>query len=651
MSALALIVAATLAQAGTLRSDLALRGGGAGRSVVALSAWDKGGSQDWGVGIPSPTIDCAAVGTSSSASLQCSGATPSFAGSGQTAAGSPWWYRGDASVRPSIVLNGSTDYWDLGDVGDPDTDLAACVGWRNNATGVQSLWGKYAAAGKGWIIYTNTTAVVVEVCKAGPACTSITLAGANVAGAFTQACFGYDYVADGTSVLRLVVNGVAATAVTNAVGPIANVATTLRLGSDGYDERVNGAIRRGAIWTGADAPTSAAQLAQMVATQWGLAADKPSGTVATHARTDSTLCCPFSDAECYTVGPGAPCIHAPTYAGWASGGTVAGGIEVFGAAANALARSDDVSVSPWAKYGLGAASPTIGAAVAGPYGSNTGRSIAFAATNTGQYSIIEATLTGTAAPWTCSAWLRSDTPGTLYMGINIAGTGAYKACTVGTTFTRCSVTGTLTAATWAFDVGPDSRAATGQPSTQAALTATVADPQCTPTAYPVPYRATTGTAYSGSASTATTLTVPVALTDPARWAIGATGSMGSWATAFADLLALGTDGQANTAHLTSYNGGAYWQITDATAATKTWNIASHGYAAGSQHTWLGSSDGRFWADGALLATTASGTGTGVLSALPATLNIGYGGGASGGSLNINGLVSRVVQCKRAGGCR
>jgi hypothetical protein len=591
--------------------------------VVSLLALDQGGSQDWGAGIPSPTIDCAAVGTSSVAALQCSGATPSFAGTGQVAAGSPWWYRGDAAVRPSIALNGSTDWWDLGDVADPADDLAACVGWRNNATGVQSLWGKYAASGKGWIIYTNATSVVVEVCKAGPSCSSITLTGANVAGAFAKACFGYDYVADGTSVLRLVVNGVAATPVTNAVGPIANVATTLRLGSDGYDERVNGAIRRGAIWTGADAPTSAAQLAQLVATQNGLAHDKPAGTVASCSRSDSTYCGPFSDAEQFLLGPGFCCIHAPTYAGWASGGAVAGGVEVYGAGANALGYSETFANAVWVKSAGVTAADASASCPMSPL-AGTRMSLVTTDGEADQIAQDAATTPGRAV------WLARAT--------------GDSAC--GVTFGDATGDG---AQSLALTDGPLRYWSGGAGQTGLSVARPVGGcarwcmwlAQATAAVYPVPPRSTPGaTAYAGSASTATTLTVPVAPS-------GVTDASGAVAVAFtaaspvypSAILGVGSDWLLIAAGAT----GA--RAFDGTTEVPTFTVPDVTAGATLGVAWSGAVQSLFVQPGGVVGSHAY---DGAFVAGWSKFSIGA---RADGTYSNPGLYRRFVQCRRAGGCR
>lgn len=629
MSAIALLVAATLAQAGTLRSDLALRGGGAGRSVVSLLAMDKGGSQDWGAGIPTPTIDCAAVGTSSSASLQCSGASPSFAGTAQTAAGSPWWYRNDTAVRPAIALNGSTDYWGLGDVADPAGSAMWCGGFRpDSVTGDQMLMAKDTSGDDGWFIYRSSAQLKIYVYNAAGTPTAYTI-GTVVTGAWFGFCVAYEYVGNGTSIIRANVNGTAASDVTNAVGPIKNTATALKIGARGNTAELlwSGGIRRLAYWDGPPiSATSAAALAAIVATQWGLAHDKPAGTVATHARTDSTLCCPFSDAECFWVGPGAPCIHAPTYSGWASGGAVAGGIEVYGPGANALAYSETFAAGSWIKAGgVGAADNSASC----PMSPLAGTRMSLVTTDgEADYITQDAATTPGRSVWLARA--TGDSACGVTFG-DATGDGAQSlALTDGPVRYYSGGTG-QTGLSVARPVGGCARWCMWLAQAQAST-------------YPVPYRTVAaGTPYSGAASTATTLTVPVALTDPSRWAISMTAT-GPLTTR--GLWSWGTIGAANSVGLYETTDVLAFALWDASAASRS---TLYTLPAAPSSTRIVASDGMRLSVNDVVVGTTSGAGSGALSALPSgPLKIGDNQ-ATG--VYLGGLVSRVAQCRRAGGCR
>ena len=625
MSALALIVAATLAQAGTLRSDLALRGGGAGRSVVALSAWDKGGSESWGAGIPSPTIDCAPLPGSTGGDIVCSGASPTEVGSPTTGT-SPIWYRGDSAVRPSVTESGA-NYHNLGDVADASTAMTSCVIFNARSVAGATFIAAKSAANSGYLIYASTTSLVLRVCN-GTGCTS----GGTVAisaGSWYVACHAYSH-ALGTIIGNA--NGVAGLPETSVAGPIADTSADLTIGAPGGAAV---SIRRVAIWTGWAA--DAAQLAQLVATQWGLAADRPAGTVATHSRTDSTLCCPFSDAECFWLGPGAPCIHAPTYSGWASGGAVAGGIEVYGPGANSIPTSTNVCGGEW----LHQNSMACAASGTDAAGSAESFRLTAGATNSRSAGVVGASGTLT---HTFSLWVKAGTQGASgSIGLQADG-GTAAGCanfTPGASWARVKTTHTQAYSSTLYPrIYAHANCEAG--SATVGDNILVSKPQITVTAYPVPYRATTGTGYAGLASTATTVTVPVPAQVTPRGALLVSATpTGDWTVADRYLVGA-TGGHALRAYT---NGALYLYLDNNSTPISSW---ATGWTGALPHQtgleWTGAA-ASIWSDGVLRASGAS------AFAPPAAWTIGYGQQPGGGSAYLNGLVSRVAQCRRAGGCR
>lgn len=606
---------------------------GAASPVVGLLAIEQGGSESWGSGIPSPTIDCAAVGTSASASLQCSGATPSFAGPGQVAAGSPWWYRGDASVRPSIALNGSTDWWTLGNVANPAAqNVTVCAMFKHtSATGILFSRDDFGA-NRQLTLDVESNNVTLNIF--GPSATLCAhVIGAASVGSYYSVCAAYEFVANGTSILRGNLNGVASTPRTNCAGPIQDktVAATVGVATTSYP--FAGAIRRVAIWTGPDAPTSAAQLAQLVATQWGLAADKPAGTVATHARTDSTLCCPFSDAECFTVGPGAPCIHAPSYSGWAGTG---GGIEVYGTGANAILYSNTFAHASWLKASGVSAADASASCPMGPAGVRMSL-----VTTDGEADYITQYAAGTPGR---SVWMARAT-GDSACGVTFAdsdGDGAQSVpLTDGPVRYWSGGAGHLGLSV-ARPVGGCVRWCMQYAQGQAGVD-------------PVPYRSTdTGTAYTGAAGTATTLTGTSALLNKDRWALGITSTpTGGWATVSTGLLQWGGNyGAANSVSVYTdaaaklvvevYDGASGWRRWTADAAfsgtTPVQKKIGVAFNAGTI---------RVLVDGAEVTGSTSGAGTGLLAALPSTsLVVG-----TVGSSILRGLDARVCQANDLAGVK
>jgi hypothetical protein len=608
-------------------------------SVIAAKSFNAG-TDNYPSDLASPTFDCVA---STSGEMTCSGATATKTGSPTTGT-SPFWWRGATSVSESVVLNGSSDYYNLGNLDAEPQSLTVCAVHNLSSTaGVMMLVGNAAAPTYSWYLG-NNSGITLRVCKSGPVCSSSGVVAASTGWAVS--CASYLYVADGTSVLRVNSNGTASTPVTTAVGPIAISAGAVQIGADGAaGSKINGSIRRVSIWTGT--AFSATDLARLVASQWGLTEDKPSTDYATHARTDSTLCCPFSDAECYWVGPGAPCIHAPTYSGWAGSG---GGVEVYGVGANGATYSE--TLTSWS---------TSGATVTTLQAGTPNKHLVTTSANNG--SVYQTATTASSTQYTLSGWVAAASGSTVQsIGVQ-CGSGNATACTCGrgngaacttginasvqcyaySTFTTTQDRFWLSATCASASTAPIPFVHDGQYVATNGVTGYFGGMQITATAQPMPYRATTGSAYSGSAGTATTLSVPVRLTDPSRWAVGVSAILPLWTSG--TLWGLGTNAGANSASLlTGATDGTLRTYDGASGTlTSTW---THGLAAGSSHALVGGAPAAVRVDGAPVTLSTSGTGTGIAT-LPATLYVGQ---TSAGS-QTNGLVSRVVQCRSAGGCR
>ena len=165
--------------------------------------------------------------------------------------------------------------------------------------------------------------------------------------------------------------------------------------------------------------------------------------------------------------------------------------------------------------------------------------------------------------------------------------------------------------------------------------------------YPVPYRTVSGgTPYSGAASTATTISIAAALTDPSRWAIAWTGTHAWGTAAYAALWSMGVGDAADSATLYDRaTGFEAYSYAGATGRSRTWTFAR----STGQHTVLFERSTAFdlTVDAVPITGSAYSGGTGIQTALPATLYIG----SAGSGYQISGLVSRVAQCRKAGGCR
>lgn len=581
-------------------------------------------------------------------SVACDGAgfAPKKAGNPTTGT-SPFWYRGDTAVRPAAVLDGTGDEYALS--GSPTGAFTLLFAIAPASTGGAFGVASHDGSTRGWFVY-HTTSVYLRLFQDNSTSTLFGI-GTVAAGAWTICAVAYDGSGGaGAGVFRGNCNGAAATAVTNGVGPIQATngshvfgsATTSGVGA------FTGGARRYARWSVA---MTDAQLAQMVATQWGLEADKPAGTVATHARTDSTYCCPFSDAQCFLVGPGAPCVHAPTYAGWATGGATAGGIEVYGTGQNAVPNSSAAGFS-----GSGA---TVGTA-AGPDG---GAATAIVVTDDAATSThyVTQNYVATAVPWIAHVFAKAGTRSWVLLSQDAGNSGVYydlatctKGSEVGATGRAVGAAGGWCSITASKTLAADTRAwrlymanSTGTSTTYAgdgAGTVYLFGPAATPTAFPMPYRATTGTAYAGAAGTATVLSLPVALTDPARWAISVTASNPAWTGLALSGWIFGT-GATNS---------AFWRpsSTDSNNRLYIWDAASGqklftcpATPGSGVRTTLADSSGNLTIDGVAQSCAASGAGTGIIGTLPATLRVGSDAWAGA---SMAGLVSRVVQCRRGG---
>jgi hypothetical protein len=139
---------------------------------------------------------------------------------------------------------------------------------------------------------------------------------------------------------------------------------------------------------------------------------------------------------------------------------------------NLLAASESFDNASWTKAGT--SFPTITAnAATSPDGKTTADQLAFAATSVvSQFSSVSgAAAVTTANDYTASVWLRTVS-GTATVYIQAFGS-AYStavACSVTTTWQLFSVTFTGAAGTSYFNIGPDARTGSGQPTAQAAAT-------------------------------------------------------------------------------------------------------------------------------------------------------------------------------------
>lgn len=194
-------------------------------------------------------------------------------------------------------------------------------------------------------------------------------------------------------------------------------------------------------------PTAAQQAAGSLTTA--------NGVTVTDTRASNVYCANSSGAL-VLLSNNQPCVEA-------------NGLRVEGSATNLALQSQAPATAPWTTNAVIVAAPTVtnNAAVA-PDGTTTAATVAIPAVGASQASNIYQGFTATAAAYTASAYVRtSGAASTAYI---FFGNSPYTAaaCNITSTWTRCSVTATLTAATWFAQFGVDTRA--GGMTAQAAQT-------------------------------------------------------------------------------------------------------------------------------------------------------------------------------------
>lgn len=385
-----------------------------------------------------------------------------------------------------------------------------------------------------------------------------------------------------------------------------------------------------------------------------LVATKPAGGTITHTRVDASLCCPLSDAACCAVAINQPCIHAPTYAGSLGGA----GVEVYGAGANALKESQtfataNAPTSPWiANAGVA----VLADQCAGPSTTTMDLIDSSGAGNTTSTLYQTVTVTNSTGPWTHSVWVAA-TSGTADLSVGITVLTAASTCTCGRSDggsctavksgTNCVAwgnVGTTPVRMWATATDTNATSTiypvlTGGKYGTSKGAGCFDMAQLTPTAAPVPYRATTGTAYL--AASGTVLSTPVVLTNPAQWCLLESATPSAAPGITGRLWSLGTTG-ANYAYLN----GFYFGIFDAANAQKYLSLTSEIPAGvGTQKACVSSGTLSYFRNGTQQVISPSGAGSGVQTSLPAAVYLGCDGA---GAQQINGTIARTVQCRSGG---
>ena len=302
--------------------------------------------------------------------------------------------------------------------------------------------------------------------------------------------------------------------------------------------------------------------------------------------------------------------------------------------------------APWTESHTVSVSTVSVSGVLAPDGTAAAQ-VNFPAVSGSDFSVFYQSFAGTATTWSasCMAKAVSGTP-SFYLMMTPGGTYRSAICAPTTSaWTRCYVTGAVTAATWYLQIGVDKR--DGGQANQSAGSVYLSDCQLEPNPAPTLCHSTLGSPYSGTATAAST---PVTLTNPARWCVGTKlVATNSWfvISPAAYLWAIGSGDisvtpAANNAALYSY--GSPHRDCDTYDGSNNERVIDYqpSWTAGTSHTLIGCNAGtlQLWADGAQVGSP-SGTGTASIDWTTAsTAHIQSNGS---GAKQFNGSVQKFCQ--------
>ena len=236
--------------------------------VAARYRFDRTGVLELPPGMPRPSFDCRLDKWSGEGNLVCDGTQPvTFTPSGGPTAGVPTYWRpgGGGAPGAGVGFDGVDDRFDGGDAGGDTGDRTGCVKFSRAAI---SATARVLLRKDGvFQVYLSSSgeAAYVQVYSASSN-TNLAASGSVAIGASNVLCYSYDYVADGSSIIGINLNGVD-TSVSTAVGPLAQNANPLRIGASGTGTNLfTGSISRVTHWSGWAA--TQAQRAALVRSQY-----------------------------------------------------------------------------------------------------------------------------------------------------------------------------------------------------------------------------------------------------------------------------------------------------------------------------------------------------------------------------------------------
>lgn len=330
-----------------------------------------------------------------------------------------------------------------------------------------------------------------------------------------------------------------------------------------------------------------------------------------------------------------------------SAGTL--GLLVEASRTNSLLRSQELNNAAWAGAAVSAVVPVVTAdAAVQPDGTTTAERLDFPAVSAGgAYSVLYQGVTGTAAAWSASCYVRGvSASGTIYLMLTPGGSYTTTACNyVSTSWTRCTVTATETAAAWFLQIGVDLR--DGAQTAKSAQSAYVTDCQWELGAYASSYIPTTSAAVTRAEQAAS---FPVVINTIAGFSHAHTFSL-QGTTSFDGSMGLYQDA-SNRTQLYQYSGNALNADIFTTSGNRSASFVSSAWATNTPYriaiSYSGagaSSTVSAYLAGALVNTSAAATTS-------AFTSIRFGPSLFGGSgSNTNTIYTRWCADPNPSRCR
>jgi hypothetical protein len=637
---LAAVLAGSLAHADPRTSDAVPTTADGILDPFSRSGFDRGGSSaifDWRpdrtggawAGAPSASWDC--IGDSFDGETWPCGATTFYGGVTSTV-GTPFYPSGFGAAGARAVPFDGTGGFDAGNQSAPAGSFTVCGAFRNTASGAQAITAKWSVAGQGWVLFTNTATMNLEIDALG--------AGANISGAGLSAnawsvgCASYLFVTSGTSVLRLNVNGQATAPVTNAIGPAGASAQPLRIGNDGSNEHFNGAIQRVTFWDGWAA--SDAQLDAMVRGYWGMTPAKGGPVTVSRAAPQNTVI----NGTMYAVPANVVPLNEK-------------GAQIYGAGSNAIPNALSIAAC-WNST----CTPNT-ADTPAPDGSATAIKVCDNATS--NYHLLYPNYAPLATAL-CSAYVKAGTKTwanlTCWDGPNTATTFNLSTCTPGTD--NINGGGEKLGNGWCrlwmryayvggnLEVGPANGdqmyTYAGDGTGCVYVWGMQAETSAAAPSYPSPYQPTAGTPVSWPDTASSAPLVGLPITTSFSVVIDVTGLGNTWSRDPGGLWLLGSAYPSANMYDLEVSGGSLLPVIFDASVGQWYGVFPHSFAEGSRHVVSMAAAGksqRLFYDGVEVSASGSGgAGTGVWSTPPTTAHFGWVNAAR----TMSGYVSRFTVC-------